>query len=383
MAARELLRIVQTEKKLAELDGMRNQYRELYNITSRVLELSGFQDVADHLVESLRKFIDGAELAALLTREGKRSVVLTACDAGERFSQWCEKHIGRSFPFSGSLCALAMRENETMHSDDFYKRDRRTRVLFAQGMDPPGVASVMVTAIPHDPDRPGEAMGALVVASSRQGFFSSRVAALMRQKQQLETFANVARLVLVNAMQYEKLERMATTDALTGLLNRRRFFEILDEETAKALRYERPLGLIMCDVDHFKSINDTYGHPMGDEVLKRVARVLGQEARATDRVCRIGGEEFAVVLPETDYTGAAHLAERFRQEIAAQRFTHEGKEFSVTLSLGICVLPEHATHKEQLVQRADLALYQAKHGGRNRVVVYRPDFLQAASGEKA
>ncbi len=220
------------------------------------------------------------------------------------------------------------------------------------------------------------------MASRQDSFFSGRDGQGADVKRTLEVFSNVAVLALLNALQYEKLERMATTDALTGLYNRRRFFEMLENAVADGLRYERPLGLIMCDIDHFKSINDTYGHPMGDEVLRRVARVLNDVARTTDRVCRIGGEEFAIILPQTDYQGAEQLAERFRQEIARQEFRHQGRDFSITLSLGICVLPEHARHKEELIQRADQALYQAKEGGRNRVVPFRPSSgKQALAGE--
>ena len=145
---------------------------------------------------------------------------------------------------------------------------------------------------------------------------------------------------------------------------------MLDEEVAASLRYDRRLSMILTDIDHFKAVNDTYGHPMGDEVLRRVARVLGELAREADRVCRYGGEEFSIILPETDAEGARQLAERFREQIKAQSFTCDGKQFRITLSLGICTLPDHARHRQELIDRSDQALYQAKDGGRDRTVHY-------------
>jgi diguanylate cyclase (GGDEF)-like protein len=186
----------------------------------------------------------------------------------------------------------------------------------------------------------------------------------------IETIANIGTISIQNAQHWEKLERLATTDGLTGLHNHRRFKEMLDEAVIATQRYQRPLSMILCDIDHFKQVNDTYGHPMGDEVLKRVSSVLTDLARASDRVCRYGGEEFSIVLPETDPSGATLLAERFRNEIKAQLFVCEGVEFRVTLSLGVCTLPMYAKHRQDLIDKADQALYHAKNTGRDRTVHY-------------
>ena len=167
---------------------------------------------------------------------------------------------------------------------------------------------------------------------------------------------------------FEKTERMATTDGLTGLNNHRTFQDLLDGHLAAARRYGRQVSLIICDVDHFKSVNDTYGHPVGDKVLKGVSRILRAEARDTDVVARYGGEEFAVILPETDTEGAKVIANRIREKIAANTVQTELGPLNVTISLGVSTFPAHGDEKQDVIDRADQALYGAKHGGRNRVV---------------
>jgi diguanylate cyclase (GGDEF)-like protein len=163
---------------------------------------------------------------------------------------------------------------------------------------------------------------------------------------------------------------MATTDGLTGLCNHRHFQELFDAMIARAERYGRKLSLILTDIDHFKSVNDTYGHPVGDKVLKRVAVVLGQGARRTDIVSRYGGEEFAVLMEETDRVGARHIAERIRTAVEAEIFHTEHGQFKSTISLGIATYPDDATVKAKLTECADQALYTAKRGGRNRSVAF-------------
>ena len=167
----------------------------------------------------------------------------------------------------------------------------------------------------------------------------------------------------------EALRRLATRDQLTGVLNRREFERILGEEQERALRFGHPLALIMIDIDHFKKINDTYGHPTGDVVLREVARRLGGEVRTVDRVARYGGEEFGLVLMQTDLGGAMEVANRVCRRLAAEPVKVDDKlALNVTLSGGVAVLPEHALTGAELVAAADKALYAAKAAGRNRVL---------------
>jgi two-component system, cell cycle response regulator len=167
-----------------------------------------------------------------------------------------------------------------------------------------------------------------------------------------------------------ELRELATRDALTGLLNRRAFDALLAEETERARRLGHPLALVLLDLDNFKAINDTHGHPAGDAVLVAAARVLASEVRSIDRVARIGGEEFAVVLMETAADGA--LAAAWRLVEAIRKRTVEagaGVELGFTASAGVAVLPAHGESGGGLLATADAALYEAKRGGRDRAVL--------------
>lgn len=166
-----------------------------------------------------------------------------------------------------------------------------------------------------------------------------------------------------------ELERRANTDGLTGLANRRHFLEVLDREIERSDRYGRPMALIMLDLDHFKRVNDNYGHAAGDSVLKAAAAALHRVSRDTDLPARLGGEELALLLPETHVEGAAQVAERLRTLIAAERhLSPHGTDFSVTSSFGVAAHMAGDGEAVDLMQRADEALYKAKANGRDRVV---------------
>jgi diguanylate cyclase (GGDEF)-like protein len=173
------------------------------------------------------------------------------------------------------------------------------------------------------------------------------------------------------------LASQARTDVLTGLLNRRAFEEDLDDEVARAQRTGTPLTLIMGDLDHFKAINDRCGHPVGDEVLKGVADVIRRQCRRVDSAFRIGGEEFAIVVPGADAIVAAALAERVRGAIRAEL---RGSYAPVTLSLGIATFPDHAADAVALSAAADASCYRAKRQGRDRIVVTPDSVPRQRSG---
>ena len=179
----------------------------------------------------------------------------------------------------------------------------------------------------------------------------------------------------------EELERLVNTDALTGLANRRRFMAALDTEIERAQRYGRRFAVIFLDLDHFKRVNDSHGHAAGDEVLRVTGEVLREVSRDIDLAARLGGEEMAVLLPETGPEGAAAMAERLRHGVARKRFmSPSGTAFSVTTSAGVAVFEPGMGGAEALLHAADEALYVAKEAGRNRVVVARgPDGPEAAA----
>jgi diguanylate cyclase (GGDEF)-like protein len=166
-----------------------------------------------------------------------------------------------------------------------------------------------------------------------------------------------------------RLERLAVTDGLTGVFNHRRFHESLHAELARSERHKRPMAVLMVDVDFFKKVNDSMGHPAGDELLRRMAEVLGKDLRQTDLIARYGGEEFGVLLPETTKSEAMQVAERMRGAVEDKL---NGSQMNwparVTVSIGVATFPEDGRAAEQLLLAADQALYIAKRQGRNRVV---------------
>jgi len=172
----------------------------------------------------------------------------------------------------------------------------------------------------------------------------------------------------ITALQ-QRLQEQAIRDPLTGLFNRRYLDETLEHELARAKREGYPISLAMIDVDHFKIVNDTYGHKAGDEVLKGIGEVLQAQAREGDIVCRYGGEEFLLLMPRMPLVSARERAEQWRAGFAGRTFRHGDLALGVTLSIGLATYPEHAATPEALIVSADRALYQAKAGGRNRVDV--------------
>jgi diguanylate cyclase (GGDEF)-like protein len=179
------------------------------------------------------------------------------------------------------------------------------------------------------------------------------------------------------------LYRLAITDGLTKLYLHRYFQQRFDEELKRAKRYGKSVSLIMMDIDHFKNFNDTYGHQVGDRVLKTVARLVEKSIRDTDIPARYGGEEFAVILPEMDSEGARVPAERIRKAIESYDFYVEEEKVPITISLGVATYPEHAEEKSMIIEYADTALYYSKETGRNRVTVFSFEILEKLKEIKA
>jgi diguanylate cyclase (GGDEF)-like protein len=189
----------------------------------------------------------------------------------------------------------------------------------------------------------------------------------------LETLAimtNMLAIALYNAQMYQSIETLSYTDGMTGLHNYRFFRLRLKEEIARARRENSPVSLSIIDVDHFKNYNDKLGHPAGDEVLRKISRILKSSVRDNDIVARYGGEEFAMILPGTDEIGAYSLAERMRHKVEDTNFNKQEiqPEGKLTISAGIATYPEDAIVLDDLVIAADRALYHAKYTGRNKII---------------
>jgi diguanylate cyclase (GGDEF)-like protein len=327
------------------------------------------------LSEAIRRV--GDALATGVDRDGV--VALAVRQAVEA----CDAEVGRALPLAhGAFSGCAVGEVagdlekaiEAAERDVFVVRpdvgsellgalegdDRAERTRRAVSVHGPGVHALSI-GLRSLVDGP-EYLGAISIARHGNTFTGE-------EEDLLEYLAGQAVVSIENASLHETVERQAVTDELTGLANVRAFMSILDREIDRRRRFEHPVGLVMVDLDDFKRVNDTYGHQQGDKVLAHVSWVLRDVSRDLDTVARYGGEELAVVLPQTDASGAAQLAERMRQAIEGLRIPRVGGSgtIEVTASFGVASVPENADARNELIAAADAALYAAKAGGKNRV----------------
>ena len=171
----------------------------------------------------------------------------------------------------------------------------------------------------------------------------------------------------IEGQYHEEIYRLTTIDGLTQIFNKRYFVETIEREVSRCHRYGRALTLVMIDIDHFKQINDNFGHHAGDHVLKQLASAIKTKIRREDVFARYGGEEFAIILPEIDLPGAVATAEKVRKVVEKQKFLFEDQQIPVTISLGVASISNDTAEVQSLLKHADERLYEAKQKGRNRV----------------
>ncbi len=228
--------------------------------------------------------------------------------------------------------------------------------------------SVAVVVLLASGIRPSAGVVAAAFALLSAGLLTQLVlnarAALRRERRLVEAGA-------VLRMHSALLEEIARSDAVTGIANRRGLMDDLTPEVYRALRYRRPLSVLLIDVDHFKRVNDRFGHQFGDLVLAETARALSEAVRTSDLVARYGGEEFVIVLPETDLASAGLVAEKLRAVVEHHEFTDGDQRTRITISVGVATLTDSTMDPAQtarrILARADAAMYAAKHAGRNRI----------------
>jgi diguanylate cyclase (GGDEF)-like protein len=199
----------------------------------------------------------------------------------------------------------------------------------------------------------------------------------------LQSLVRQAETAIENTFLYEEATRLSITDGLTGLWNRRLFDLRINEELQRAIRFQEPFGLLLVDLDHFKEVNDRYGHQAGDAVLVELAQRLTDATREVDVVTRFGGEEFALILPKTPVGGTMRLAAKVREVVAAEPFVAGDESIAVTVSVGAAAYPDHGLSSPDLLAAADAALYRAKANGRDRVEEAEPGGRAAIKGAGA
>lgn len=257
-------------------------------------------------------------------------------------------------------------------------RDVGSRHIFDRELDAQlGSLPVEVLGVPLlNDDR--RCIGVLGVESLEAGRYTEMDLKL------LAAISSIASNALSRAHMYQQMERLATIDGLTQIPNHRHFQTLITQQIETAQRYGQMASLMLFDIDHFKSFNDTYGHPVGDLVLKEVARCVQGAVRASDILARYGGEEFVVFMPMTDSENAMLSAERVRAAVEAMGIPHEsGKTLKVTISIGVCTFPGLADAKQALIDNSDKAMYFSKKTGRNRVTLYGPEAEALAQSKEA
>ena len=263
-------------------------------------------------------------------------------------------------PLANSMLGWIVETRQPLFFADLNQRTQKLPV-FPNGLLKTDFSSFLgVPLQSHD-----SCLGVFTIAMRAPGTITQQ------QHNTLSIIANQVAVNIANANLHQTMETMATTDGLTGLTNHRTFQEKADREFDRALRYPEPISIILFDIDHFKKINDTYGHPVGDAVLRKIATLLKETVRTVDIAARYGGEEFIALLINTDIKGASLMAERIRSNIEKSRFVVDGQRIPVTVSVGYAVFPDDAREKSGLIEKADQALYAAKNGGRNQCRAYR------------
>lgn len=326
---------------------------------SRVLDLLG------RLARTMASDTYGAELAAsavelvgasggtvAVWENGEGRIIATVGDDGG-------PAVGTTFGDAHTEMALAARYGTTLFRE---QRRAEGKPLPIASSDERWVVPPRSLAVVPLPDPGRGVIGVLACWSIAHDRLDGE------SVQMLETIAPYLALQLRNTLLVGDLREHAERDPLTGLRNRRAFEAIFEREAAEYRRYGRPLSLVILDIDHFKQVNDTWGHEAGDAALRAVGALLEAAVREVDIAARFGGEEFVVLLPETTMDGAKEFAERLRRRVEDEVVTWKDQVIPLSVSLGVSAVPECVTDPAELLQSADAALYQAKIAGRNRVV---------------
>jgi two-component system cell cycle response regulator len=353
VAAAQVMRIVQSEQVFQAVERSKHEHERFYTASAALNRALTLAEVYDAAIEGARGVceFDFAAIATYDGRDKEHVLVRTVGEGADGLDGTRHRHPGSlaSMVVKNKL-ALPAAGEWTDRDEDIFVFDPELRM---KGFESLYVLPLLVK---------DEVVGTFTVAARRADAFP------VDRREMLGVIANQVAISLQNGRMYQALEEQATTDGLTGLVNHRTFQERFSAMLGRADRHRFKVALLLTDIDHFKRINDSYGHPTGDQVLKRVALILKGSARKIDIVARYGGEEFAIVLEGTDRNGARQLAERIRQEVEEQSFESAKGRFQATLSLGVAVYPDDARSKQDVITRADQALYAAKHGGRNRTV---------------
>jgi diguanylate cyclase (GGDEF)-like protein len=357
-----MLRSMQNERVFASLERQSREQAKLYRAAESLAALTSEAEVIEVGVESARAMaaFDFAAVTLFHKKGGTHEICAVS-------GQGADDLVGRTFRHNAGLVSMVVANRHALPYRGEYEPSRQS--VFSRGLEPPAMPSLLVLPLlVHE-----RVLGTLVLGSEQRGAFDDNV------RPALEVLASHMAVSLANARMLKRLEEQATTDGMTGLLNKRTLILEAERRIKSAERFKKPLAVMVTDIDHFKKVNDTYGHDIGDVVIKGMGEVLKRLKRDTDIVGRFGGEEFVIVCEQTDQEGARNLAERLRAELEVTVFQTELGPLSVTCSVGVCTFPQAGADWESLFKATDEALYVSKRGGRNRVTVWSPRLRGASS----
>jgi diguanylate cyclase (GGDEF)-like protein len=361
-AAHFIVRAIENERVFVQLERAKIEQGKLYRAADRLAAATTEEQVIEAGVNSAREFtsFDFAVVTLFHRSEGEHEICAASGPSAGRL-------VGQRFRHNSGLVSMVVANRHALPYRGDY--DSECQIVFTRRLRPPDLPSLLVLPLlVHE-----RALGTLVLGSERPHAFSDAV------RPTLEVLASHVAVSLANARMLKRLEELATTDGLTSLYNKRALLEAAAQKLKSALRFRKPLSVLVCDIDLFKRVNDTYGHDVGDTVIRGFADVLRRVKRDTDIVGRFGGEELVVVCEETDQHGAMLLGERIRAEFEATPFAAESGEVRVTCSIGIGTCPQAGTEWDVLFKSADEALYASKRGGRNRVMAWNAKLQGAAA----
>jgi diguanylate cyclase (GGDEF)-like protein len=353
-AARHAARVIRNERLFLQLERAKAEQGKLYRAAEALGAAAGEAEVLEAAVKSARDVAlpDFAAVTVYDEKAGKHEVRAAFGDGGVA--------AGARFGANEGLVDAVVRSGQALPYRG--EAEGRRHTVFGPELPSPAWASLLVLPLSL---RDG-ALGTLVVGAKRRRAFGDAV------RPALEVLARHVAVSLADARNVRKLEELATTDGLTGLLNKRALLEAAESKLAAAARFGRPLSVVVADIDHFKKVNDVHGHDVGDVVIKGLGAVFARVKRSTDSVARFGGEEFVALCEQTDGEGALLLAERIREELKRTSFSTPAGALKVTCSVGVATFPAAGRDWEALFKAADEALYASKRGGRDRSTLWSP-----------
>jgi diguanylate cyclase (GGDEF)-like protein len=358
--------IVERDRRTDTVEQLLGQYQSIYDIGLKLAASNSLPRLFDHLLEDATKLTHTPAGSVVLFDEGRAQMQFGAVKG---FSRRFSKTIRWDIRKGGLTHAVLNHKGPLVIENIADHPGFNNPVVLNEG-----IQSLMAASLISQ----GKIIGIVYVNDFRPRRFSPQEISL------LKLTSSIAATSIDKARSLEVAMALAVTDELTGLYNHRYFTQRLSQEIRRAARYHRPVLLALLDIDYFKHYNDTFGHLGGNEVLRQLAGVIKEEVRDVDVIARFGGEEFAVIMPETSEKKAMVALTRLRKRVA--QFPFRGREKlprrKITVSIGVAAYPAHSVDAHNLIQRADEALYEAKDRGRNRVVFAAARKTSRRSGKK-